>query len=160
MLLIFSTPALIRHLWQLKAVVCLHCCLMCAVLLSWLPHTVKNERAEKASLDQVPAYLFGVTKKVIKHWHQADPGQEAGSRFQAKCFHLVQGVAGKRLTISTLRRWIELIQLPFGNWPSNLRCAVGISNCLSTTELLAHMLKTSYDKYFVLSTLLINWRGI
>jgi len=30
---IFSTPGLIRHLWQLKAVVFLHWCLICYVLL-------------------------------------------------------------------------------------------------------------------------------
>ncbi len=29
----FSTPVLIRHLWQFKTVVFLHCCLICAVLL-------------------------------------------------------------------------------------------------------------------------------
>jgi hypothetical protein len=31
---IFSTPVLIRHLWQLKAVVFLHWCLLHAVVLS------------------------------------------------------------------------------------------------------------------------------
>jgi hypothetical protein len=36
MLLIFSTPVLIRHLWQLKTVVSLHWCLMHTVLL-WQP---------------------------------------------------------------------------------------------------------------------------
>ena len=34
MLLIFSTPVLIRHLWQLKTVVFLHWCLICAALLN------------------------------------------------------------------------------------------------------------------------------
>ncbi len=29
----FSTPVLIRHLWQLKTVVFLHWCLLCALLL-------------------------------------------------------------------------------------------------------------------------------
>jgi hypothetical protein len=33
MLSIFSTPELIRHPWQLKTVVFLHWCLMCAVSL-------------------------------------------------------------------------------------------------------------------------------
>ncbi len=36
MLFIFSTPGLIRHLWQIKTVVFLHWCLICAVLL-WVP---------------------------------------------------------------------------------------------------------------------------
>ncbi len=31
---IFSTPVLIRHLWQLKTVVFLHWCLICALQLS------------------------------------------------------------------------------------------------------------------------------
>jgi hypothetical protein len=31
---LFSTPVLIRHLWQLKTVVFLHWCLICAVLLA------------------------------------------------------------------------------------------------------------------------------
>ncbi len=33
---IFSMPVLIRHLWQLKTVVFLHWCLICAVLLGLL----------------------------------------------------------------------------------------------------------------------------
>ncbi len=33
MLFIFSTPVLIRHLWQLMAAVFLHWCLICGVLL-------------------------------------------------------------------------------------------------------------------------------
>ncbi len=31
MLLIFSTPVLIRNMWQLKAVVSLHWCIICGV---------------------------------------------------------------------------------------------------------------------------------
>jgi hypothetical protein len=34
MLFIFSTPVLIRHLWQLKTVVFLHWCIICSVLLA------------------------------------------------------------------------------------------------------------------------------
>jgi hypothetical protein len=34
MLFIFSTPVFIRHQWQLKTVVFMHRCLICAVLLS------------------------------------------------------------------------------------------------------------------------------
>ncbi len=33
MLFIFSTPVLIRHLWQLKTAVFLHWCQICALLL-------------------------------------------------------------------------------------------------------------------------------
>ncbi len=33
MLFIFSTPELVRHLWQLKTVIFLHWCLICCVLL-------------------------------------------------------------------------------------------------------------------------------
>ncbi len=33
MLFIFSTPELIRYLWQLKTAIFLHWCLMCAVPL-------------------------------------------------------------------------------------------------------------------------------
>jgi hypothetical protein len=31
----FSTPVLIRHLWQLKITVSLHRCLICTVILGW-----------------------------------------------------------------------------------------------------------------------------
>ncbi len=41
MLFIFSIPVLIRHLWQFKTVVLLHCCLICAVL--FLSHHNKLE---------------------------------------------------------------------------------------------------------------------
>ncbi len=34
MLFIFSTPVLIRHLWQLKTAVFLHRCLICTALLT------------------------------------------------------------------------------------------------------------------------------
>jgi hypothetical protein len=37
MLSIFSTPELIRHLWQLKTVVFLHWCLIRAVILRYQP---------------------------------------------------------------------------------------------------------------------------
>ncbi len=36
MLFIFSTPVLIRHLWQLKTVILLHWCLICAAVLCQL----------------------------------------------------------------------------------------------------------------------------
>jgi hypothetical protein len=45
MLFIFSTPVLIRHLWQLKAVIFLHLCLILAGLLqTWaeVAHTCKE----------------------------------------------------------------------------------------------------------------------
>jgi hypothetical protein len=44
MLFIFSTPVLIRHLWQLKTVVFLHWCLICAVSLFtfFKAHCLKN----------------------------------------------------------------------------------------------------------------------
>jgi hypothetical protein len=38
MLFIFSTPVLIRHLWQLKTVVYVQCCLMRAVLFQDTEH--------------------------------------------------------------------------------------------------------------------------
>jgi hypothetical protein len=34
MLFVFSTPVLIRHLWQLKTIVFVYCCLIFAVLLA------------------------------------------------------------------------------------------------------------------------------
>ncbi len=40
MLFIFSTPVLIKHMWQLKTVVFLHWCLLCTVLL--LLNAVRN----------------------------------------------------------------------------------------------------------------------
>ncbi len=40
MLFIFSTPLLIKHLWQLKTVVFQHWCIICAVLLQVTPKFV------------------------------------------------------------------------------------------------------------------------
>jgi hypothetical protein len=40
-LFIFSTLVLIRHLWQLKAAVFLHWCLICNVLLSFGPLSIR-----------------------------------------------------------------------------------------------------------------------
>jgi len=44
MLFIFSTPVLIRHLWQLKTFIFLHWSLMCAVLLT-MPYRIFHMRA-------------------------------------------------------------------------------------------------------------------
>ncbi len=49
MMFIFSTPVLIGHLWQLKTVVFLHWCLICAVLLS---HVVTKFLAIKSQLTE------------------------------------------------------------------------------------------------------------
>ncbi len=44
MLFIFSIPGLIRHLWQLKTVVFLHWCLICAILLVYKPNKRSSEK--------------------------------------------------------------------------------------------------------------------
>ncbi len=58
MLFIFSAPVLIRHLWQLKTVVFLHYCLICAVLL----------RCKNVILEQVPLNKQCLSQKIsFKH---------------------------------------------------------------------------------------------
>ncbi len=64
MLFVFSTSVLIRHLWQLKAVVFLHLCMTCALLLTWLtvakPGSTKaNGREPKSCLVQVFNFKSG-----------------------------------------------------------------------------------------------------
>jgi hypothetical protein len=48
MLFIFSTPVLIRHLWQLKTVVFLHWCQICA-----LPRSIGNEGFQAVQPTQI-----------------------------------------------------------------------------------------------------------
>ncbi len=51
MLFIFSTPELIRHLWQLKTIVFLYWHLICAVLLYRnIPFYCPNAEGPKASI--------------------------------------------------------------------------------------------------------------
>ncbi len=59
MLFIFSTPVLIRHLWQLKAVIFLHWGLICALQLITRRFEVKQylkEMAQKRQVDGVSRY--------------------------------------------------------------------------------------------------------
>ncbi len=51
MLFIFSTPVLIRHLWQLKTVVFMHWCLICAVLLLSCLYKLSVSNDEKRFCD-------------------------------------------------------------------------------------------------------------
>ncbi len=67
---IFSTPVLIRHLWQLKTVVFLHRCLICAFLLKLLC-----------------LYIFYLTKcelyfahSQLCRWHQSKQDKDTGFR--------------------------------------------------------------------------------
>ncbi len=60
MLFIFSTPVLIRHLWQLKAVVFLHWCLMCAAPLH------KNVRNASLLQSRASKKKKSIPKKLIK----------------------------------------------------------------------------------------------
>ncbi len=48
---IFSTPVLIRHLWQLKTVVFLHWCLICTVLLNNDPKFEGSNPASAGTID-------------------------------------------------------------------------------------------------------------
>ncbi len=49
MLLIFSTPELIRNLWQLKTAVFLHWCLICAVPFDKLVNNVEDNKQSFAA---------------------------------------------------------------------------------------------------------------
>ncbi len=53
MLFIFSTPVLIRHLWQLKTVVFLHWCLICAVLLEPLEGRTESRGKQHKNLKEM-----------------------------------------------------------------------------------------------------------
>ncbi len=70
----FSTPELGRHLWQLKTIVFLHWCLICAVLLKPLMILYgQNQIAQNFSFvllpkyfSRVPYHRYWMTKKVFK----------------------------------------------------------------------------------------------
>jgi hypothetical protein len=69
MLFIFSTPVLIRHLWQLKTVVLLHQCTICALLLIIPAAATFSDCDYLASLDSVTTnMLFTLTTQVPKVW--------------------------------------------------------------------------------------------
>ena len=55
MLFIFPIPVLIRHLWQLKAVVFLHRCLICVLLFT------KGDSSSKGSIHQKVTILQNVS---------------------------------------------------------------------------------------------------
>ncbi len=58
MLFISSMPVLIRHLWQLKTVVSLHWCLICAVLLVAVAVAVRCFRKCKQLIQYQHLLLF------------------------------------------------------------------------------------------------------
>ncbi len=50
----FSTPVLIRHLWQLKTVIFLHWCLLCAVLFDELGYHQKlNDQKTQKNVKEI-----------------------------------------------------------------------------------------------------------
>jgi hypothetical protein len=60
-LFIFSTPVLIKHLWQLKTVVVLHWCLIRTVLLfTFLKHAVPFCQGFMAQASQVGSVIIEV----------------------------------------------------------------------------------------------------
>jgi hypothetical protein len=81
MLFIFSTPGLIRHLWQLKRVVFLHWCQICALLFAesdaqelldlWGITGLSPVNVIKfSSLVMISKYCFGnnIVIKACVHW--------------------------------------------------------------------------------------------
>jgi len=60
MLFIFSTPVLIRHLWQLKTVVFLHWCLICTV-----PFVINDHC--KRFIVKAPRYLDSSSVQLDPH---------------------------------------------------------------------------------------------
>jgi len=63
MLFIFSTPVLIRYLWQLKTVVFLHWCLIHAILLfTFLKHAVPLAAFSKTLVTLLLNSLFSIDK--------------------------------------------------------------------------------------------------
>jgi hypothetical protein len=66
---IFSTPELIRHLWQLKTIVFLHWCLICAVLLDFNEADTLKSNSILIYLISVPSIdtqMNGIKAKIIK----------------------------------------------------------------------------------------------
>ncbi len=81
MLFNFSTPVLIKHLWQLKTVVFLHWCLICALLLlmsvalqshkiTRLLVLVMNMPCVKLSFVQEEEIRGRVHQVIARHCHQ------------------------------------------------------------------------------------------
>ncbi len=62
MLFIFSTPVLIRHLWQLKTIVFLHRCLLRLSYLPW-PHSTNSNDPICVSMHKEDKQV-----KVRLHW--------------------------------------------------------------------------------------------
>ncbi len=78
MLFIFSTPVLIRHLWQLKTIVFLHLCLICAALLKWKQGDQKIEKKNAQVLEKVAVTV--AKQKIPKYFIKA--------KFEStKCLH-------------------------------------------------------------------------
>ncbi len=65
MLFIFSTPDLIRHLWQLKTIVFLHLYLICSVLFMSLYTGKPNLRGRLSTVDLLIMIGCFVKKKEI-----------------------------------------------------------------------------------------------
>jgi len=62
----FSTPVLIRHLWQLKTVVFLHLCLICALFTKGLLPIINRPRARQEAFNITTWQLY--VNKFPKLW--------------------------------------------------------------------------------------------
>ncbi len=65
MLFIFSTPVLIRHLWQLKTVVFLHWCRICALLLGFKLRNGVTDTVESSSILIYLNMVIGIYTQIL-----------------------------------------------------------------------------------------------
>ena len=68
MLFVFSTQVLIRHMWQLKTVVFLHWCLICALLLSMLKNIFYVRKCNKTQGCMKEAFKIYFTNFELKKY--------------------------------------------------------------------------------------------
>ncbi len=123
MLIIFLTPVLIRHLWQLKTVVFLHRCLICAVLLT-------------SSSDVWPTYF-------LTKWHSIPNSklQLSTSFSSLKCLLTTFCLKWCFLLISDLSRWPRFrgrvwpLRLPVWETGLSICCLLTSSTSLFWPEL-------------------------
>jgi hypothetical protein len=151
MLFIFSTPVLIRHLWQLMTVVFMHWCLICAVLLGYFWKLIvffwKDEVAQITgtfwatfyrnkfltfSLKlAVSMWFYGLWVVWCKYYCIFLLGNCFGYFFNLGIFFISSGHTAKRknklecLSLSSLSSLVEYLWVRPGEYPRRCSTRVG-----------------------------------
>ncbi len=146
MLFIFSTPVWIRHLWQLKTVVLLHRCLICALLLTnYLPLIVGQLQNLSAFQLAMSSYWSDISFQTAKTKHSIKLGKNQLPVSAHRWQH------GSQIVFATFIHW-QFTKMLITQQPMNLVPWSLVACTLVTWNLVACYFGPAYTSFDCLVT--------